>query len=69
MQNYRGYTCHRSLLNKGHFYAYPSCDATTERRITASSADELRRNIDRVIGDNLNPWELPYASQQVPQAA
>jgi hypothetical protein len=59
MQNYRGYTCYRSLLQRGHFYAYPICDLTTENKITASSADELRRKIDQAIGDNLNPWELP----------
>jgi hypothetical protein len=59
MQNYRGYTCHRSLLQRGHFYAYPTCDITTDRKIEATSVDELRRKIDQTIGDNLDPWMLP----------
>jgi hypothetical protein len=68
MTHYRGYDCYRNLLKRGHFYAYPTCDITTDRKIEATSADELRRKIDQAIGGNLNPWELPYTSQ-LPQAA
>lgn len=65
---YAGYDIYRNILTKT-WYAIPTCDITTERKINAATSKELKAKIDAVADLQLNPWELPSQAQQLQQAA
>jgi hypothetical protein len=59
---YAGYDIYRNILTKT-WYAIPTLDITTERKIKAATSKELKAKIDAVTEFQLDPWELsskPY---------
>jgi hypothetical protein len=56
---YRGYTVTQSILDRT-WYADPILALTTERRLKAATAQELKALIDSATEtERLDPWELP----------
>jgi hypothetical protein len=62
MTNYRGYDVSRSL-DGSYWFAIPSQDITTERKIKAATPALLKQQINDLVDANPDPWELPWASQ------
>lgn len=62
MPTYQGYDV-SSSLDGSYWFAIPSQDATTERKLKAATPALLKLKIDAAIVANPNPWELPQAEQ------
>jgi hypothetical protein len=67
-QQYAGYDIYRNILTKT-WYAIPTGDITTEHKITAATAAELKTKIDAVAAFQPDPWELPSQPHQLQQVA
>jgi hypothetical protein len=66
---YKGYSVTQSILTR-EWYADPATAITTEYRLKATTAIELRVLIDAVVDEQrLNPWQLPSVGQEVAKAA
>jgi hypothetical protein len=60
---YRGYTVTQSMIDRA-WYADPILSLTTERRLKAATAQEIKALIDQATADHqLDPWELPAVGQ------
>jgi hypothetical protein len=61
--NYKGYIVTQSILDRA-WYADPILALTTERRLKAATAQELKALIDdATAAQRLDPWELPAVGQ------
>lgn len=62
MTTYRGYDVSRSL-DGTYWFAIPSQDITTERKLKAKTPALLKLAIDDLANANPDPWELPWVGQ------